>query len=817
MSSKAEPAVSVNIETEKQDLRTGQLLPGVALSTFAALLLELALTRLFSVILFYHFAFLAISIALLGLGAGGVFSHLGKKRLTQFDLRKLIFWLCIVNAICIPLVLEIVLHLPVSLSITGENFLRLSAIYVASGVPFFITGLELSTIFARHPSHISRMYGADLFGGAMACLGVVPLLNHTGGPNTVLVAAVAAALAAAVWTPNGVSRKWALVLGAGLVVLIAANYSGRLIDVVYAKGILRDRSLVEFARWNAISRVEVDRVNDAKAIVIDADANTFIMNADPTKWNGSEWQKNLMAAPPAIANVLRPHGSYAIIGAGGGVDVLRAVASGSPNVTGIEINPIIADTVMRDRYADYSYHLYERPNVHIFVTDGRSFVRNAKQKFDVVQMTLVDTWASTAAGAFALSENNLYTVEAFREYFDHLKPDGIIAITRWEFQRPREALRVVSVAMEALHSLGVKDPGRNFVVVSEGDLDEDGIPVAVLAKKSAFTPEEERAVQAHLADNPILIAQYLPSKHPENPFSRLIASNDPYAFARQYAYNVAPVTDNAPFFFFTLKLAQVLNPRASHEGIDWKVNLGVAVLLMVLAISLMAVLAFLIIPLAISPHSIGGGPPGRRPILPLLYFVAIGLGYIIVEITFIQRFVLFLGHPTYALTVVVFLLLLSSGAGSMLSKKWLSDSAKSWQPLIMIVGELLLYVAFLPGLLNTLVGLPFDAKLLVSAALLVPVGFIMGMPFPAGLRALVRPPTIFRVSETASADQGPVEWAWALNAAASVLGSVTAILVAIQFGLNVTLLCGAAAYSAALLLTRALQRYWIGKPVDRLL
>src|SRR5271154_3048253 len=242
-------------------------------------------------------------------------------------------------------------------------------------------------------------------------------------------------------------RKFTLGLAAALLLLIAATRSGRLIDVVYAKGMFRDKAWVEFARWNAISRVEVDRQGGAKAVVIDADASTYIMNADPKQWQGSVWQHNLMSAPPALANVLRPHGQYAIIGPGGGVDVLRAVANGSPSVTGIEINPIIANTVMRDRYADYSKHLYDRPDVHIHVTDGRSYLRSTPQQFDVVQMTLVDTWASTAAGAFALSENNLYTVEAFREYFEHLKPDGMIAITRWEFQHPREALRVVAVAM----------------------------------------------------------------------------------------------------------------------------------------------------------------------------------------------------------------------------------------------------------------------------------------------------------------------------------------------------------------------------------
>ncbi len=269
-------------------------------------------------------------------------------------------------------------------------------------------------------------------------------MNWLGGPNTVFFAAALAASSPAQCGQPARAREnsrsgWPR----HSLLLIAANHSGRLIDITKAKGKFRDPAWVEFARWNAISRVEVDRQGDAKAIVIDADASTYIMNAAPGQWKGTEWETNLMSAPPALANVLRPHGEYAIIGPGGGVDVLRALANGSPSVTGIEINSIIANTIMRGRYADYAFHLYERPEVHIHVADGRSFIRNSTQRFDVVQMTLVDTWASTGAGAFALSENSLYTVEAFREYFEHLKPDGLVAITRWEFHQPREALRVV--------------------------------------------------------------------------------------------------------------------------------------------------------------------------------------------------------------------------------------------------------------------------------------------------------------------------------------------------------------------------------------
>jgi hypothetical protein len=587
------------------------LLAGVALTSFAALLLELSLTRLFSVVLFYHFAFLAISIALLGLGSGGVFAYVAKSWLSGFDTRRLLAFLCAGNALLVPIVLEIVLHIPVSLDLSAANFFRLTVIYLASAAPFFVTGLEFSILFARESEHIARLYGADLVGGAAACLGVVPLLNWLGGPNTVIFAGLMAAVAGMVWGGRGRERKVTAILATVLLCLIAANGSGRLVDIVYAKGSFRDPSWVEFARWNAISRVEVDRQGGAKVIVIDADASTYIMNAELTQWRGSLWEKNLMSAPPAVANVLRPQGDYAIIGPGGGVDVLRAVANGSHSVTGIEINPIIANTIMRGRYADYSYHLYARPDVHIQVTDGRSFIRNAKEQFDVVQMTLVDTWASTAAGAFALSENSLYTVEAFQEYFEHLKPDGMIAITRWEFQQPREALRVVSVAMEALHRIGVENPAGNFMVIADGALDADGVAVAVLAKKSAFTQQEEDVVRRYLGTHANLAVLYLPwrsasqsaseaaSQQGANPFLALIASNDGYAFARQYSYNVAPVSDDAPFFFFTLKLNQLLRLGSVRHGIDRKVNLGVAVLAMVLVIYLMAVLGFLVIPLAL--------------------------------------------------------------------------------------------------------------------------------------------------------------------------------------------------------------------------
>ena len=771
------------------------LLAGVALSSFSALLLELGLTRLFSVVLFYHFAFLAISIALLGLGAGGVFAYLTRPFLQDVRTRALAGWICLANSGSIAFLLYVVLHVPVSLELNRWNLFHLTEIYLASAVPFFFTGLLFSIVFARETTRIPILYGADLVGGAAACLGVVPLLNWVGGPNSILMAASASAIAAAIWTQGRVMRRIALGAAACFLVVVAFNYSERIIDVIYAKGERRNRwNEMEMVKWNAISRIEVDQVpGQTKWIVIDADASTPVVGVDAHQWEGTEWQKGSMGSAAAAVNVLRPRGEYAIIGPGGGVDVLRAVANGSRNVTAIEINPIIATTVMRQRYAAYTHDLYRLPEVHMHISDGRSFIRSTPQTFDVIQMTLVDTWASTAAGAFALSENNLYTVQAFTEYLNHLRPDGMLAITRWEFKQPREALRVVAVGIEALHHTGVADPAANFAVISEGPLNEDGRPVTVLIKKSAFTAQEEAQIKAHLAAHSSLVAEYLPSDPWDNPFAAMIASNDPVRFARNYSANVSPVSDDAPFFFFTLKTGQVLKDLSQHHGMDWKNNLGVVVLGIVLLISVVAVLGFLILPLAIH----GGNTISP---LPLFYFIAVGLGYILVEIAFIQRFVLFLGHPTYALTVVVFLLLLSSGAGSLMSRRWLRDPLQVRLPLLLITFALLLYVGFLPALLRSLVGIPFVAKLLISSVLLAPLGMAMGMPFPAGLRMLARAAAPKQRSDPGNA----VEWAWAMNAAASVLGSVLAMVIAIHFGLNVTLATGGFAYLAALGLTATL-------------
>lgn len=777
------------------------VLAGVAAVSFAMLLLELALTRLFSVVLFYHFAFLAISVALLGLGGGGVFAYLKKAWLGQYSLSRLGSVLCLLNAIVTVIVLEIILHARIPLRITLGTVLRLTVIYLATALVFFLNGVLLSVVFARAPRPISRLYGADLLGGALACLAIVPLLNVIGGPNAVLVSAFVMALAAALWAQRRSAKFAALGLSLVFILLLVINRNERVLDIVYSKGVRRNPK-VEFVRWNALSRIEVFPDAQGKGIQIDGDAYTAMMDTDPTDTDAA-WEKAWdTEAAPSVVSVLRPHGAYAIIGPGGGVDVLRAVSGGSPSVTAVEINPIIANSIMGGAYAEYSHHLYQLPQVHVHVADGRAWVRSSSEQYDIVQMTKVDTWASTAAGALSLSENSLYTMEAFHDYFAHLKPEGMLVVTRWDFAQPREALRIVAQDMETLHALGVTDPAAHIMIIAEGSLDQDGQAVAVFAKKSPFSTTEIQVVEQYLQSHPTLLPLYMPGQRTQNStgasaYAALLQSNDAAKFSAQYPFNITPVYDNSPFFFFTLKptiaLGQLLHISRGLQA--WKNNMGILVLAFLIALSVMAVLAFLILPLLIV-----SGKPSRH-LLSLMYFVAIGLGYIMVEIALIQRFVVFLGHPTYAMTVVVFCMLLSSGAGSLVSRRWFSQTARIGLALLAIAAAVLIYMFILPSLLIQYVSFPFTTRLVLSCVALVPLGFIMGMPFPTGLRALSEKSSSAGLDQPKPAEN-IIEWAWAMNAGASVLGSVVAMVVAMGSGLNTVLVVAAAAYGIAGLIAR---------------
>jgi hypothetical protein len=758
----------------------------VALTTSATLLLELSLTRIFSVVFYYHFAFLAISIALFGLGVGGVFSYvLAGWRGPLF--RKL----GILSAInCGLVVLAVVAVLAQR---TEMGIAALAFVYVTCALPFFCSGIILSLVISETIERVSRVYFFDLLGAGGGCLLLVPLLESFGGPNTTISVAVLFAAAAAIWFNLSLDREldragrvFSVSLALVLTLLVVVNIKTGWIDVRYAKG--QKLAKEQYVKWNSFSRIALrpEAPGGIEAIFIDADAETGIANFDFDHLSDRD-RADLLHQGASLPYNVRPGAKTLIIGPGGGYDVSRALASGSKDVTGVEINPIIATTIMRKMFPDLSRRLYFRPEVHIHVEDGRSFVRNSPDKYQVLQATLVDTWASTAAGAFALSENNLYTTDAFRDYLNHLTDDGMITITRWGFEPPRESLRLISLAIDALQQLGEKDVARHIIVGREDAnlIKGWGARDTVLISRKPFTEADIARAKSAMADAKIQPV-YLPGEPVHNEFADLLLTSDPARFQREYRYDISPVNDNRPFFFYSVQprdIAAFLT-FASHDSADYKINKAVPLLFELLAISLAAVAIILFLP----PVVLGTRLPREKSVqIFLLYFLLIGTGYILIEVALIQKFVLFLGHPTYALTVVIFSMLISSGIGSFFSRKLLADLDSRLIILLASVAALVCILAVLiTGTLSNLVGLPIEIKILLTIAMIFPAGFAMGMPFPTALARLEQ------------FHKPALRWAWSLNAASSVLGSVGALVCAVYLGLMQTLLVGGALYLCAL-------------------
>jgi hypothetical protein len=758
---------------------------GVAFTTLATLVLELSLTRIFSVVFFYHFAFLAISVALFGLGAGGVFSYVVAG--WRGALFSKLGTLALVDSVLIVCSLAFVL------TRRGEmGNLTLAAVYIASALPFFLAGAIVSLAISETIERVDRVYFYDLLGAAGGCLLLIPLLKALQGPNTVIAGAVLLTASAAIWftlAESAWGRIVAVAIGLALVGLTVFNYRARWIDVRYAKN--QDLRQELFVKWNEFSRIAIAPDNSGwKTIYIDADASTGIASFDPDNVTPQD-RANILATGAGFPYRLRPGAKTLIIGPGGGWDVARALAGGSKDVTGVEINRIIADLIMRERFSYLSRRLYFRPEVNIFVEDGRSFVRRSQEKYQVIQATLVDTWASTAAGAFALSENNLYTTEAFVDYLSHLTDDGILAFTRWGFQPPRESLRLITLAMAAFENLGEPNPWRHVIVGRENTkiIDGWGATDTVIISRKPFSSEDVERARLLLRESGIEIV-YVPGDRKGTAFAELLRSREPEQFIEDYPYDVSAVDDNRPFFFYTVQPRDLwaFITASSRDAADYKINRAVPVLFSLVGVSLLATAIMMALP----PLLLGSrlpSEPGVRAFL--LYFVAIGVGYILIQVALIQKFVLFLGHPTYALTVVVFSMLVWSSAGSYFSRR--VGAFEDWRlsQALAAVFALVTVLAFtVTPLARQGVAWPLPVRILTTAVLIAPVAFAMGMPFPSGLARLER------------WHKPSVRWAWSLNAASSVLGSAMSIFLALYLGLRETLLVGACLYLGALLVLR---------------
>jgi hypothetical protein len=665
-------------------------------------------------------------------------------------------------------------------------------VYFASALPFFVAGAVVSLAISETIERIDRVYFFDLVGAAGGCLFLIPLLNGFGGPNTVIAAGILFAASAAIWFTLADRLTWralAVGLGLALVALLVVNMSKHFIDVKFAKGQALKSEL--FVKWNIFSRIAVapEAVSRMMSIVIDADASTGIANFDYENLS-EEDRKTLLYQGPGFPYVIRPGAKTLIIGPGGGWDVARALASGSKDITGVEINPIIARTIMKEKFPHFSRNLYFRPGIRIFEEEGRSFVRRSNEKYQVLQATLVDTWASTAAGAFALSENNLYTTTAFYDYLTHLTDDGILAFTRWGFEPPRESLRLISLALEALNRVGERQPWRNVMVIRESseNIQKWGARDTVVISRKPFTQADiDIASDAVVRGGMRKI--YFPGDRAVNEFGTLLRARNPEAFWNNYQFDVSPVDDDRPFFFYTVQPRDLWNfvTASSPDSADYKINRAVPLLFGLIGISITATSLILALP----PLLLGSRLPKEKGVLGfLLYFVFIGAGYILIQVALIQKFVLFLGHPTYALTVIIFSMLVASGLGSYTSRRFAGDKRNLSRVLALVAVAVTILAFVATPLARVGIGWPLWLKIAVTAALISPAAFLMGMPFPTGLARLE---LIHRPS---------VRWAWSLNAAASVMGSAAAIFLAIYIGLRNTLLVGGLMYIGALVVTR---------------
>jgi hypothetical protein len=777
------------------------LLAGIAATSAALLITELALTRIFSVTMFYHFAFLAISIALFGLSASGVLVYVTRRRLAHVPTRELLWKGAVVHAVATLVAVGCLMQIRVSLDYSSENMATMLAIYLLAALPFLTGGAVISLAFSRLTGLINVLYASDLVGAAAGCLALVPLLNLMGATGAVISAAALSCAAAICFAPAAARRRARDAAVIILAVPISLQLTGNdLFDIIYAKGFQPYGVL--FSKWNSFSRVAVyDRPHhdwslspkfagkrgESLFMDIDASASTPILKGSGNLADAAYLRYELTAVAYHLAE--RPGGfSALVIGPGGGRDVISALIFGARRVEGVEINPIIVRDVMLGRFREYSGNLYGDPRVSVHIEDGRSYVRRTPERFDVIQASLVDTWAATAAGAYTLTENSLYTVEAFGDYLDHLTADGVLTITRWM----SDGLRLVSLAQAACARRGL-DPRQHLAIVRH-----DSVATFML-KRSPFTAAEVQRLQRVSGELGFTLVYApgvpAPSSAAQEKraagasaadYRNLIAGPDPAAFIAGYPLDISATTDDRPFYFHATRLRDQLDISYWRTGLF---SHGLSALLMLFGISASLVLLFIVGPLAL-----GGERPGPGWAVWLGYFGALGAGFMLIEVALLQHFVLLLGHPVYSLTVTLFSLLLGTGLGSLISRRvQLERVGRFTIGAIGAIALLAVAASFgLPRIVDVAIPWPLAVRILVAAAVLVPFGVLLGTALPGGMRLLDR------------ARPQIVAWGWGMNGAFSVIGATLAIFIAMNWGFAVTLMTGAAVYllAAAILAVR---------------
>lgn len=785
---------------------------GLFLVSAATLALEVNLTRIFSVAQFYHFAFMVISLALLGFGASGAFLSLVPDVKERDPLRVLAL-LCGGFALTAIGSYVLTLYVPFNSFRVARDRRQMAVLalhYVALASPFFCSGTAVGLSLAAWPERADRLYAANLTGSAAGCVLAVAAPSALGGEGTVLLAAAVGLLAAstlqchAIRDTQHVMRIAHCILltlvqaTAAIALILAALHPPRFLQIRLSpyKGLSQvllypDAELI-FQRWNGFSRVDVVRSESIRGLpgsgfqcptqpppqlglTVDGDDLNYINHVAPN-FTELEFTDCLLGALPYR---LRPDARALVLEPRGGLDVLVALSEGARAVTAVETNPLIVEAVRAQ--GDWAGDLYGDPRVNVVTEKGRTYVRRTQGGYDVATLSLNAPQRTVTSGAYSLNEDYRYTVQAFADYLARLGEDGLLMVTRWLQVPPSESIRAFALAVEAVERAG-GDPGSSIVALRSYR------QMSILVRRGAFTDEELNTIRA-FAEPRAFDLVYLPDIRPEevNRYNvlpdpdyhracvELLEAGDRDAWYRRYPFDVEPPTDDRPFFGHFFKWRQMPDVLAK-AGHTWQPfgGAGYLVVLILLAVAVMAAGTLIVLPVATLRRQ--GGPLG----VTLLYFALLGFGYLCMEIPLLQWFILFLGHPAYAMATVLFTILLFAGIGSMISHR-----VPLWLVLSLLPALIGGYALGLPTLFDATLAAPLWGRLAITVAALATPGLLMGMPFPKGLALLEREAP------------GLIAWAWGVNGAISVVASILAALLALSFGFSIVLALGASCYLGA--------------------
>ena len=759
---------------------------GIFLIALTTLVWEILLTRIFSATMYYHFVFMSISLAMLGFGCSGVVVFLFPRFFSKDKCDNHLSLFSILLSVTIFIAIIVYLRVDSQITPSLSSFLVLFKIFFFIFLPYFFSGIIITLILKHYAKNVTTLYCCDLIGAGLGCILVICLLFIYDGISLVLLTSFLAATASIVFAKQCSSRilkRLSLCIALlSLITFIGNAYFYRFLKITYVQGIPQTGIILE--EWNPINRVTVTPENflGNKSLRINYDAaaqaHMHFFDGDITRIH---YLQDLI---PSFYYQIRKNAEVLIIGVGGGQDVLSAYINGHRKIDGIEINPTIArlNTAV---YRGFNGNLFAQPGIRMFVDDGRNFVRHSSKKYDIIHLSNVDSGVASSSGAFTFVENSLYTVEAFKDYYRHLKDSGVLWIGRWRFNNDLENFRVLTSAVSALEELGVNEPERHIVMIAEKPRPEWCQALFIL-KKDPFLTEEIKAIEDQRIKMNLEWLHH-PEKRMDNSFDDYLFSPDKDAFLKQYPLRVDPNTDNCPFFFNFLKPIHYfwkLPDTLTH--FTYPVFMFKSLFIIVFIMVFLAIVLPLII---FKWNSASHSDPALFRGGYLSYFTCLGLGFMLVEIPLIQKFILFLGQPLYAIAVILSTLLISSGTGSLLAGSFSNQTTlRGLRTVIFILCILLIiYIYGLPMIFQTFLGGAGLTRVILSMLLIIPLGILMGMAFPLGIRLLERDGSAI------------IPWVWGVNGACSVMGSIVAWGLSLNFGYNTTLWTATLIYGCALL------------------